>query len=303
MLHSSLVYSHLHGPLYAPDEPTGGAPEPKDEATPKDDGVGKITLNQADYDRLKAAETEVSVLKGTGELAKAARLAFSKEASEEARQEAIVTLMKAAGHSDEEIAQTLGGEEPEETPAPRRGAHQPANQRGGEDSEARQQLKALQEEAHRDRLERLQEKHQGAVEAVFKEGDLAKLLQDMTEGLKPEDAKTLRETLREDVVQSSRDILRRRRDQEGVFQVSWIPEAVEQAASKAAKKARLMGGGSRVGRSGELSPVEDEFLKQPAKKLPHPLAEGDGEQALAEYAVDRLTRAALEGRKAGESRA
>lgn len=292
------------GPLFAPDAPTGGEgtveggnPPAGGEKNPADNGVGKITLAQAEYDKLKAAADQAEALKGVEGLAQAAKTAFGKGGSEEQRQAAVIALMLAAGHSDEEIVEALGGEEEEEESP--RGKGKGVQQ----DPEIARRLQELAEDTQQDRLERLREKHEQSVEQVFAKGPLSELLDIMKEGLKPEELKALQDTLREDVVQSSREILRQRRDREGQFQTSWIPDAVKQAADKAAKKARLFGGGSKIGRAGELSPAEDEFLKQPAKKLPHPLAAGDGEQALNEFVADSLTRAALQGASAGASKA
>lgn len=283
------------GPLFAPDEPTGGdtpeKPETPEKGGTQDDGVGKVILAQGEYDKLKSAAERAESLKQAESLARAATKAFGKGGSEEERQEAIVTLMRAAGHTDEEIVEAIGGEEEEE------GGKAPAY-----DPQIKQQLDELAQESRETRLEALREKHTESVEKVFREGPLATLLTDMKEGLSQKELESLQETLREDVVQSSRELLRQRRDREGKFQTSWIPEAVKQATDNVVKKARLFGGGSKIGRAGELSPAEDEFLKQPAKKLPNPLAEGDGEQALNEFVADRLSRAALESRRAEASR-
>lgn len=294
---SHLPLAPFRGPLFFPD--AGDTPAPENNAkegsdAPKEPETDKFTIPREEYDRLKELAALAEQERGSSAVAQAARLAFSKTASEEERTEAVINLLLASGYEDEEIEEVLSGEEPE---TPRSDKRDP---RGEGSPQLAREFEKFQQQVEQDKLEDLRERHQSAISEALESAALSELVEGLSQGKKDVREK-VSSTLKEDLVYLSRQILSQRRDREGQFQKSWIKDAVQQATKQVVEKARLFGGGSRVGRSAELSPAEDEFLKQPPKKAPKPTDEG-GEQALREYADDVLTRAVIEASKGQTSK-
>jgi hypothetical protein len=289
-----------YGPLF---DPNAGGGTPSDE---------KVTLTKEEHAALLAAAAAAKKSQEGPDLTRLVQRAFDSNATEDQRLEASAMLLKEAGYSDDQIVEMLAGDEPEApAPQPTPRTNTRSNQRGGGDVNEQllreiQELKAQVSQQGKmtteQRYKRLTDIHTRSIEQELTAGELKKVIETVTQGLSEKEKGEVLETLKKDVVQSSRDILRQRRDKAGdQLDEAWIPEAVKQAAQDAAKKARLFGGGSRVGPSTELELADESFLKQPEKKLEDPRKVDDPERTLDEYNADALGRVVAEARVQGKS--
>lgn len=295
----------IHGPLYFPDagDTSDSSPEETTEETTEEQGGGTPEVTAEELEQLKAAAAELAELKKKPDPMKFIQKAFGKDVSEDERLEASARLLQAAGYSEDEIVNLLADDEPEPTRTAR-------GQQGGGDPMTKELMKELRElkaqiaeqgkMTTEQRYKRLTDIHTRSIEQELTAGEVAKVVAEITKGMSEKERAEVVATLRGDVVQSSREILRQRRDQAGnQLDEAWIPEAVKQAATQAAKKVRLFGGGSRVGPSTELELADESFLKQPEKKLPgDPRKVEDPERTLDEYNADALGRVVAEARAA-----
>lgn len=296
----------IHGPLYFPD--AGDTPDPSTEETTEEQGGGTPEVTAEELEQLRAAAAELAELKKRPDPMMFVQKAFGKDVSEDERLEASARLLQAAGYSEDEIVNLLADEE--EPQPTRNNTRDTRGQQGGGDAMTKELMKELRElkaqiaeqgkMTTEQRYKRLTDIHTRSIEQELTAGEVAKVVAEITKGMPEKEKAEVLATLRGDVVQSSREILRQRRDQAGnQLDEAWIPEAVKQAAAQAAKKVRLFGGGSRVGPSTELELADESFLKQPEKKLPaDPRKVEDPERTLDEYNADALGRVVAEARAA-----
>lgn len=162
------------------------------------------------------------------------------------------------------------------------------------DLEARQQAAKMQQEIDRIRAHNLKSQMESTISSAISSNEDSKILLDWIETTRSSDELSgAKDRITEQVRAKALENLRRRRDQAGTFDESWVADEVNKAATQVSKDMlTVIGDTSKIGRVSETAGQTETLSRRKPVELPDNKGKsfGEVEGQLRDWTTDQILR-------------
>ena len=288
--------------LFHPDpEPTGGEPEPEQKPAPASpEALAEMAKLQGQLLEEKQAREQAERLQGE------VQTLFNPNATDEARQQALDSVLQGGGLSEADAAaliQELGTAsdqvEPDFMQEPGVEQNQPSPE-AIKLAELEAKMAGIESERATAAKDSSKKALQTAVADIWDKSPDAKAIDERLRSIKGDDlADKTSASLRKDILREALENLYNRKAQVGTFNPDWIPEEVEKAAAVTLEKAKALGVTDQVGKAPGgldetvlLSEIANRKIEPP--KYDPKLDPAGNTEAAETYTVQRLQQMAAQ---------
>jgi hypothetical protein len=277
-------------------------PAPSPSSSHSNTPSGEIRLSKEEYDTLTAARSELEHLKPKAQKVEELEQVWrdvestlKSDVADDVREASTRRILARAGYNPEQIESYVKATFSE--------SGTPAEQA---ENNLKEKVEEAQKTANEVRIRQLRETLDRSIDSSLdSDPDWSKLFSRFQTSRDEKSLKQARETIAGEIQERTLSLLRERRALTGQFQEAWIGEETAKSAKAVFAKYRtVIGDVSLLGRAPETDSGEDEFLSQTPIDKPHykpGMKMGDAEKALRNFAIDSLSRAAVEAGTGGRS--
>ena len=216
-----------------------------------------------------------------------------------AKKEDARSMLLSAGYSPDQVEEWIQVYDEQEQPMAEN------SQQPMQDETARRDNARMQEEINRIRAQNLKTQMENEISSAVENNEDSKVLIDWIKSTRGDDAlSSARERITEQVRANALENLRRRRDQSGTFEDSWVAEEVKKAATKVSQDMlTVIGDTSKIGRVSETAGQTETLSRRKPVELPDNKGKsfGDVEGQLRDWTTDQILRSLAE--PGGDSKA